>query len=292
MVGEPWRGPRTDNLYLCVGLGDSLPMLRLRAPSRSFLLLLAWVGLGCEAPPKAESAPATSVAESPAAVSPTAPPSPEPAEPAAPPIEKKAVTCPGGSTPFFADPALEKEVRRKAGKEEGALTLADVRKVRSVDLTRAGVEHESLDPCAFPLLTGLRHLYVGRGSITDLTPIKGLTKLEGLRISMNPVSDISPLAGMLQMDRLDLGRTLVRDLGPLKKMTKLTELMLDDTPVDDLGPLAGLSSLERLSIKRTRVSDLSPLKSLRKLKFLYVGGSPVESAGGIARPGLKISADD
>ena len=84
----------------------------------------------------------------------------------------------------------------------------------------------------------------------------------------------------------------MRDLSPLKKMTKLTELMLDDTPVDNLTPLAGLASLERLSIKRTRVSDLSPLKTLRKLKFLYVGGSPVESAAGIARPGLKISADD
>ncbi|HWO07911.1 MAG TPA: leucine-rich repeat domain-containing protein [Polyangiaceae bacterium] len=264
----------------------------LRAKLSTLLLLSA--GLGCEGspPPKAESAPAAAAPAPPAA---PAAPAPEPekqlAEPEKP-AEKKAVVCTPGSKPTFTDPALEKEVRRKAGKVEGELTLADVRKVRSVDLTRAGVELESLDPCALPLLTGLHHLYVGRGSITDLTPIKGLTKLEGLRLSMNPVSDISALAGMLQMDRLDLGRTQVRDLSPLKKMSKLTELMLDDTPVEDLSPLAGATSLERLSIKRTRVSDLSPLKSLRKLKFLYVGGSPVESAGGLARPGLKISAED
>lgn len=268
-------------------------MLRSLRPASLCLVLLAAAAIACEDPPKAESTPAASNTPAPApAPTPALEPTPEkPAEPEKP-VEKKPVVCTPGSKPVFADAALEKEVRRKAEKTEGELTLADVRKVRSVDLTRSGAEIESLDPCAFPLLTSLHHLYIGRGSITDLTPIKSLTKLEGLRISMNPVSDISALAGMLQMDRLDLGRTQVRDLSPLKKMTKLTELMLDDTPVDNLTPLAGLASLERLSIKRTRVSDLSPLKTLRKLKFLYVGGSPVEGSGGIARPGLKISADD
>jgi internalin A len=267
-----------------------------------WISILAALGLGCEdsAPAKTEasSAPAAAPASSSTAGS-TPSSKTEPAEESAKeppkladkPAEKKSVVCPPPPALAFNDPALEKEVRRKAGKAEGELTLGDVRKVRSVDLTRSGAEIESLDPCIFPLLTSLRHLYVGRGSITDLTPIKGLTKLEGLRLSMNPIADISALAGMLAMDRLDLGRTQVRDLSPLKKMSNLTELMLDDTPVDNLAPLAGLAKLERLSIKRTRVSDLSPLKTLRKLKFVYVGGSLVESSGGVARPGLTISSE-
>jgi internalin A len=264
-----------------------------RAGAPIVLLISSVVALGCEGPAPAE----TKVQ----AAAPAAPPGPKPepaleaakepekVEPKA--VEKKPVVCPPAPKVGFSDEALEKEVRRKAAKLEGELTLADVRKVRSVDLTRSGAEIESLDPCVFPLLTSLHHLYIGRGSITDLTPIKGLTKLEGLRISMNPVSDIGPLSAMLQMDRLDLGHTQVRDLTPLKKMSNLTELMLDDTPVDDVSPLAGLAKLERLSLKRTRVSDISPLKSLRKLKFLYVGGAPVESSGGIARPGLTISSE-
>ncbi len=251
--------------------------------------------LGCEDPPPASSE-AGAQAGAPAAL-----PAKAPLEPAAPEpsvekkaeekIERPAVVCKPGKVEF-SDPALEKEVRRKAAKPEGELTLADLRKVRSVDLTRSTTDIESLDACIFPQLSSLHQLYIGKGNITDLNPIKGLTKLEGLRISMNPVSDVAPLSAMLAMDRLDLGRTQVRDLGPLKKMTKLTELMLDDTPVDNLTPLAGIASLERLSIKRTRVSDLSPLKGLRKLKFLYIGGSAVESSGGLARPGLKISAED
>lgn len=277
-------------------------MRSLPRPALSTLVLLAAaLGSGCEDPkPSAEASGlagnAAVVASKAAAEAPKEPAveqeKAELVEKAADkPVEKKPVVCAKAPQVTFSDGPLEKEIRRKASKPEGELTVTDLRKVRSVDLTRSTEEIESLDPCVFPQLTSLHHLYIGKGSITDLTPIKGLTKLEGLRISMNPVSDITPLAGMLQMDRLDLGRTEVRDLTPLKKMTKLTELMLDDTPVDDVTPLAGLAKLERLSIKRTRVSDISPLKALRKLKFLYVGGSPVESTGGLARPGLTISGE-
>jgi internalin A len=207
--------------------------------------------------------------------------------------EKKPVVCPKPPKVAFSDPVLEAEVRRKAAKAEGELTLADLKKVRSVDLTRGGKPVDALDPCGFPLLTNLHQVYLGGGTLSDLSPLTGLTQLEGLRASMNQVSVVTPLAGMLQMDRLDLGRTQVRDLTPLKRMTKLTELMLDDTPVTDLAPVASLSNLERLSIKRTRVSDLSPIKGLRKLKFLYLGGSPAaDNAGGLKRPGLKISVED
>lgn len=266
------------------------------ATAVSAAALLGAVLLGCEDPaPPAEPAENKGTAAQALAPAPlvTEPAPVAPSEPAPEPVaEKKAIVCPPAPRVQFNDAALEAEVRRKAQKPEGALTLADLRKVRSVDLTRAGGKIESLDPCIFPLLTSLHHLYVGAGNVTDLSPIKGLTKLEGLRLSMNPVTDISALAGMKQMDRLDLGRTQVRDLTPLEGMTKMTELMLDDTPVEDVSPLVGLTKLERLSIKRTRVTDVSPLRSLTKLRFLYVAGAPVENPGAAARPGLKISDED
>lgn len=260
--------------------------------ARSAGLLILVAGLGCEDAPKPEAAtPAATPkpaapAPGPVAVEPT------PAAKEPEPAEKKQITCPKPPQVAFTDPLLEAEVRRKAGKLEGDVTLADLKKVRSVDLTRGGKPTDSLDPCIFPLLTNLHHVYLGGGQLSDLSPLAGLTQVEGLRASMNQVAVITPLSGMLQMDRLDLGRTQVRDLTPLKRMTKLTELMLDDTPVDDLSPLKGLANLERLSIKRTRVTDVSPLKGLRKLKFLYVAGSNVDSVTSIQRPGLKISNED
>jgi internalin A len=272
----------------------------MRNPLRSVVLPLALtggtlillLGLGCEdpaPPPKAaEPAPTMKVVEPPAPTRTVE----EPSKPAEAPVAAKAIVCPKPPQVAFSDPALEAEVRRKASKPEGDVTLADLRKVRSVDLTRGKTPVDSLDPCIFPLLTNLHHLYLGAGAYTDLSPIKGLTNLEGLRLSMSQVSDISALSGMLQMDRLDLGRTQVRDLTPLKRMTKMSELMLDDTPVDNLSPLVGLAKLERLSIKRTRVTDVSMLKGLKKLKFLYVGGAPVDNPQAAAHPGLKISGED
>lgn len=267
-------------------------------PALSLLLLLASSLLvaGCEDPPAPQPAapvPVSAPVAVPAPVPATAPPPADVAEKSEKPAEKKLIDCPKPPKVAFNDAALEAEVRRKAGKAEGELTAADLKKVRSVDLTRGGKPVDYLDPCVFPLLTNLRHLYLAGGELSDLTPIAQLTALEGLRASANKVAVLTPLKGMRAMDRLDLGRTQVRDLTPLKGMTKLTELQLDDTPVDDIAPLASLTNLERLSLKRTRVSDLGPLKSLRKLKFLYVGGSPAaDNVTAVQRPGLKISGED
>jgi internalin A len=276
------------------------PMRSLRhRDMSSFLFLMAGLALGCEssAPQGEKLTPQQPAVTAPAPIAlPAVVPSEltrqVDAEQKAEKAEKKPVVCPPAPKVAFSDASLEAEVRRKAGKPEGPLSSADLRKVRSVDLTRGGTKVDELDPCIFPLLTSLHHLYLGGGELTDLSPIKTLTKIEGLRVSMNQVSDLSPIAGMLQMDRLDLGRTQVKDLTPLKGMKNMTELMLDDTPVENLTPLAGLTKLERLSIKRTRVTDLSPLRSLTKLKFLYVAGAPIDNPGVVARPGLKISNED
>lgn len=190
---------------------------------------------------------------------------------------------------LFSDSELEKEIRKKLGKPNGKLTAKELKKVRSVNLTVGKVDY--LDPCIIPKLTGLRHLYIGAGGLSDLSPLRGLVKLEGLRASMNAVSDITPLRNLVKMDQLDLGRTQVRDLSALKGMKLLTELMLDETLVQDIGPLAGLTKLERLSLKRTRVTDISQLKGLANLKFLYVGGAPIDNPyvlGDLMKQGLKV----
>jgi internalin A len=251
--------------------------------------------IACEDPPKLEPKPVTPAAPAATAAAPEPDPDEEQAaddepEKAAVPVAAKAVVCPKPPKVAFNDPALEAEVRRKSGKAEGELTAADLKKVRSIDISRATVD--SLDPCPFPFLTNVKHLYLGGGNLSDLAPLAKLTQLEGLRASMNQVAVLAPIAGLRKLDQLDLGRTQVKDLTPLKGLTNLTELMLDDTPVDDLTPIAGLTKLQRLSIKRTRVTDVSPLKNMKKLVFLYTGGSPVENAATIRRPGLKISDEE
>ena len=240
--------------------------------------------------PTAESA-AADAAPTPAPTPPPVP-TPEPAA-AAPKPKKKLADCPKTKEVTFEQKEIEFEVRRKLPKPEGPITTADLRRLKSLNLSQ--VKLAELDVCLFSQLTGVKELFLGPGDFDDLSPIAGSTQLESLRASINQVKDLSSLEKLTKMDRLDLGRTQVADIRPLAAMTKLTELQLDDTQVEDLSPLAGLTALETLSLKRTKVKDVSALKGLKKLKVLYIGGSPLDSDVMAVAPvranGTKIISD-
>jgi len=218
---------------------------------------------------------------------PSVPPSPpkEAAKPA-PRSKKNPADCPKTSTVTFPNADFEGAVRLKSQKKDGAITLADLLKVRSLNISQSKLDE--LDVCLFPHMRELRELFIGPGTVEDLSGIANLTKLESLRLSLNPIRDLAPLSGMTKLDRLDLAHTEVRDLTPLKPLTSLTELLLDDTPVDDVTPLASLEKLTVLVLKNTRVKDVKSLKGLKALKTLDLRGAPVDDSTVLARPGLRI----
>ena len=214
----------------------------------------------------------------------------EPVENDEAPTKKEPKVCkPGTVVDFAGDAALEAQVRLKTAKPTGDVSVADLGKVKSLNLSQTKVNE--LDPCIFPHFTNLKELFLGAGKLDDLSPIAGLKNIESLRASLNRVVDLSPLAKLMKMDRLDLGHTMATDLTPLGNLVAMTELELDDSPVVDLKPLANCTKLERLSIQRTNVKDLSPLKPLTSLKFLYTSGAPIDDASVLSpltSRGLKI----
>lgn len=253
---------------------------------RSWLLLGGLAGLlpACEKNPKAspDAAPTAS------AVAPAPIPSEE-AKPSVPPKpRRKLEDCKRKGAFSFENPETEAAVRVKLQKPSGEVSVAELKKLRSLDLSQAK-SNDALDPCLFSEATELRGLYLAPGKLDDLTPLGGLTKLESLRVSITNVKDLTPLAGLKKLDRLDLGRTPVSDLSPLAGLTGLTELLLDDTEVSDVTPLAALKNLEVLSLKNTRVKDVSPLRGLTKLKHVYLAGAPVDDVSPLlTTPGLKV----
>jgi internalin A len=220
---------------------------------------------------------------------PAAPPATASAAPARTPRQHKdPASCAKSGPMVFDDPAIEAAVRRQLQKPAGPIARADLKKVKTLDLSQQAKDDE-LDPCLFPYLLGLKGLYLAPGELDELSPLKTAAKLESLRVSATKVSDLSPLSDLKKLDRLDLGRTPVRDLSPLAGLVDLTELQIDDTEVSDLSPLARLDKLEVLNVKRTRVSDVSPLKGMRKLKHLYIEGSLVKDVSPLAGiAGLRI----
>lgn len=216
---------------------------------------------------------------------PKPPAAPSPAE--APVAKKKDVVCSKESTITFADPKFEAAVRVQAQKPEGALTRADLGKVKTLKLTELKIDE--LDPCLFPLFTAVKGLYLPPGKIEDLSPLKTLTTIESIRVAATQIKDLTPLSGLAKLDRLDIGRTPVKDLTPLASLANLTELQIDETEVTDLSPLSKLKKLEMIQMKRTRIADLSPLKGMTTLKNLHIAGSSVSGqAVVLGIPGLKV----
>jgi len=126
-------------------------------------------------------------------------------------------------------------------------------------------------------LTRLRQLRasgdnLGNGRLTDLTPLRGLP-LQRLEIHNNPpLTDLTPLAGM-PLESLNLNHTGVRDLSPLRGMP-LYWLSMWQVPVHDLTPLRG-SPLKQLVCVNTSVRDLSPLLGM-KVQSLELQQSPLD----------------
>lgn len=241
--------------------------------SRSIPLALAAAlflpAVACDDPPPAKpAAPSATVVAAPPPVT-----TPVPTSAPEPPRKRHEGPCSKDANITFTDALLEGKVRFQVQKPTGPISRADLGKVKTLNLSTATTDDE-LDPCLFPLFTGLKELFLAPGRLDDSTPVKGLTQMESLRISITHVKDLGPLAGLTKLDRLDAGRTPVSDLGPIASCVNLTELQIDDTEVGDLAPLAKMKKLEKLSIKRTKVSDVSPLKEMTKLKDSYIEGSP------------------
>ncbi len=239
-------------------------------------MLLFQLALACDEP-KSDTNKAPSAPQPSAAVAlPSAPPAATAAPVAAPTWNKRSASdCKPHVVDFGDDAALEHEVRRKLGKETGAITPADLAQIKSINLANSKVHQ--IDPCVFPMFTSLKDLFLGAGEYDDLTPIQKLTTLEALRVSLSQVKDLRPIEGLKRLDRLDLAHTLVGDdqMKSLASLVNVTELMLDEDQISDLSPVASMKKLERLSIKKTLVKNLAPLSQLKSLKFLYIADTPV-----------------
>ena len=124
-------------------------------------------------------------------------------------------------------------------------------------------------------LTKLTRLEINDNNISNISPLAGLTNLTELELSSNNITDISPLVSLINLEVLGLGRNSVSDLSPLADLTKLVGLYLGINPASDLSPLTGLTNLESLFLDGNGISDLSPLAGLTKLIRLALNGNSI-----------------
>ena len=134
-------------------------------------------------------------------------------------------------------------------------------------------------------LTGLEHatnltyLDFWNSSVSDISPVAGLTKLTHLGFAANNViSDISALAGLTNLTALWVNGNNISDISPLAGLTKLTRLGLSENSISGISALAGLTNLTLLKLDNNSISDLSPLAAntgLGSRTEINVKGNPL-----------------
>lgn len=177
-------------------------------------------------------------------------------------------------------------------------------------------------------MTGLRSLRVDSDTLSDISPVSGLTGLTSLSLGSNSgethysqVRDISPLRTLTGLQELNLGdRGSTESFAPLTGLPKLTDLQIQGstaTRFDSLSRMTGLKSLtvrygkmdtltwvkplkhlKWLDISNNRVADVTDLAGLKELTHLDVSGnrladlSPLAGLGVAPRPCLPGEPDD
>ena len=156
--------------------------------------------------------------------------------------------------------------------------------LRRINLTDNNVS--DLSPVAH--LPRLQHFNLGGEiSVSDVTPLAGLTDLRTLQVDNGNVQDISALAGLVDLRYLSLGRNAISDISALAGMTKLRVLHLTGNPVSDLSSLSDLQHLSMLWIDEALVSDISPLANL-KLDYLNLAWNVVSDVSPLKDSDLAL----
>ena len=131
-------------------------------------------------------------------------------------------------------------------------------------------------------LTNLTSLDLSRCSVSDVSFLTGLTQLTFLHLGNNDITDITPLEGLTQLRHLDLSSTSISDVSPLAGLTQLTGLYLYSTSITDISALSSLTQLTGLGISSTSISDISALSELTQLRYLYLGWNGISDISPLA----------
>lgn len=141
----------------------------------------------------------------------------------------------------------------------------------------------------------LKKLKLNENEISDISPLKNLTKLEYLEIQRNRIVDVNPLKNLTNLKFLKLYNNLIEDIAPLSNLTNLTGLDLhynvtvggDESHkiiskgITDISAFKNLKKLEFLDISANRIEDISILKNFDKIKDLDFSGNRVKNYEGL-----------
>ena len=180
------------------------------------------------------------------------------------------------------DPNLRAETLTALGKpKKDPITPSEMATLPRLEAPNANIS----DLTGFEAATKLTYLDLGfvdaegrrinSNSVSNLSPLVGLTQLTYLNLWGNSVSDISPLAGLTKLTQLELSNNSISDISSVAGLTNLTYLDLDGNSISDISGVSKLTNLTRLEVGGSNLSDLSPLANLTNLTILWLYGNNI-----------------
>ena len=162
------------------------------------------------------------------------------------------------------------------------LTFLDARNANISDLT-------GLETATNLRLLDLGSKYVegenrplNSNSVSDISPLSGLTYLGWLYLGDNSISDISAVAGLTNLKRLNLGNNNISDISSVSGLTNLISLTLVNNLISDISAIAGLTNLIWLNLELNSISDISAVAGLTNLNTLVFYGNSVSDISAVA----------
>ena len=174
----------------------------------------------------------------------------------------------------FKDENLKSAILEDAGNDydinkDGELSIEEMKKIDNLgylagkgitDLT--GLEYainvEYIDLSNFEIEEGAE-----LNNITDISPLKNLTKLTFLQLNGNGIEDISALSDLTNLENLYLPHNKIKDIKPLEKLVNLRNLSLAYNEIENISSLKELTKLEYLSLCNNHISDFTPINNLK-----------------------------
>ncbi|MCP4678194.1 MAG: leucine-rich repeat domain-containing protein [Deltaproteobacteria bacterium] len=142
----------------------------------------------------------------------------------------------------------------------------------SVEETMTGADLTVLPKC-----THLENLFVGFSSLTDLSPLAGLSNLKRLDLRMiGKLEDLTPIAKLPKLEYLNITGTNVQDFSPLTELPALAEIEARMLKMTDAAPIAKMSALEKIDLLKTPITDVTPMASAAKLAHILICTTQVE----------------
>jgi serine/threonine protein kinase len=134
---------------------------------------------------------------------------------------------------------------------------------------------DDLDNNDLEQIFSLQGLKCWNNQLSDLEPLRALTKLQTLVFHGNQLSDLEPLRALTNLQELGCWENQLSDLEPLRALTNLQKLHCSHNKLNDLEPLHALTKLQELDCSYNKISNLEALRALTKLQKLWCSGNQI-----------------